>query len=331
MREAVFEGKRTFAVKEMSEPVPGEGEVTIKVHCCGICGSDLHTYVEGAQARYGHEFAGDIVEVGPGVKGWQAGDRVAAESVGSCGECLWCRRGEINLCQDFYAVWSGTAGAFATYTKSRADRLHRLPPEISYEEASLAEPAAVALHAVQLSSIRAGSTVAVLGLGPIGNLVAQLARASGAGTVYATEASKTRLELARKFADHVVDVGQVDPVEEILALTSGTGPDIVFECAGAVSTTQQALALARRGGSVILVGMCLHPMEMLIGNLVLRELTLKGSMCFHAGEYSKAMEMIKHGKIDVLSLVTARLPLDRINEAFELALSGDGGKILVFP
>jgi 2-desacetyl-2-hydroxyethyl bacteriochlorophyllide A dehydrogenase len=331
MREAVLEGKQGFVVREAPEPALGEGEVRMRVRYCGICGSDLHTYIEGIPSRYGHEYSGDVVEIGPGVTKWEVGDRVAAESIPSCGACDWCARGEQNLCDEFYVSWAGTATGFATSTTVRSSQLHRLAPEVSYEEAVLAEPTAVALHAVKLSGVGVGDVVAVLGLGPIGQLVARVATLSGAAVVYATEASQTRIDLAKGAVDEVIDVSASDPVARILDLTGGRGPDVVFECAGAVSSTQQALAMARKGGTIVVAGICAHPVEMFISNVALRELTVKGAMCFCAGDYASALELIRRRKIDVMPLVTDVMPLDDINGAFEKAVRGDGCKILVRP
>lgn len=331
MREAVLIGERKFVIRRAPKPVLNKDEVLIKVRYCGICGSDLHTYIQGLPARYGHEYSGNIVEVGSAVKGWKAGDRVTAESVSSCGECYWCIRGEMGLCETFYERWGATAGGFATYTKTKQQQLHRLPPKLSYEEAALTEPTAVALHAVRLSGMRTGDAVAVLGLGAIGQLVARLAKVSGARAVYASETSKSRIKLAKGAVDEVMDARAIDPVARILELTDGRGPDIVFECAGAVAPTKQALSLARKGGTVVIVGVSMDLAEFLPGNIALRELTVKGSMIFSPGEYALALNLIANKKIDVAPLITDVLPLDRINEAFEKAAGGEGGKILIKP
>jgi len=331
MREAVVVGERKFAIKRAPKPMLDKDEVLIKVRYCGICGSDLHTYILGMPGRYGHEYAGDIVAVGSDVKGWKAGDRVTSESACSCNECYWCTQGDMGLCETFLERWGATAGGFATYTKIKYQQLHKLPPGLSYEVASLTEPTAVALHAVRLSGILTGDVVAVLGLGPIGQLVARLARISGAKAVYASETSKSRIKLAKGAVDEVIDAKKVDPAARILELTDGRGPDLVFECAGAVAPTMQAMTMTRKGGTIIIVGVCMNLAEIIVGSIALRELTIKGSMLFNPGEYSVALDLIAGKKIEVASLITDILPLDRINEAFEKATSGEGGKILVKP
>jgi (R,R)-butanediol dehydrogenase/meso-butanediol dehydrogenase/diacetyl reductase len=331
MKEAVLEGAARFVIREAPEPALDEGEVLIRVGYCGICGSDLHTYGDGIPTRYGHEYTGDIAAVGPGVSGWETGERVAPESFLGCGSCLWCLRGEPGLCEEFYVLWAQTATGFATYTKARASQLHRLPPGMSYEEGALIEPTAVSLHALRMSGIGAGDVVVVLGLGPVGQIVARLAVLSGAGSVYATEASPSRIELARGVADEVIDIAAVDPVARILELTDGRGPDIVFECAGSVSSTQQSLALAKKGGTIVIAGVCMHHPELEVGRIAIRELTVKGSMCFFADDFASALRLIEQRKIDVAPLVTDVFPLDNINDAFQKAIRGEGCKILVKP
>jgi len=331
MRSAILEDSRRFAVREVPDPVLGKDEVLIRVQYCGICGSDLHIYEMGTAIRPGHEFSGDIVEVGSDVKGWSIGDRVAVEPRISCGRCYWCERGEIGLCDQFYVALEQYQGAFATYTKAANYQLHRLPDDLSYEHAALIEPTTCAVHAIRLSQMQEGDTVAVLGLGPIGQLVARVARALGAKAVYGTEKSQSRVEIAKDVADEVVDVNLTNPVDRILELTHGTGPDIVFECAGNVETSQQSIPLVRKGGTIVVAGICFDWVETPISSIVLKGLTVKGSICFSDGEYPYAFDLIKDRRIDVAPLVTCKMPLDEINEAFEMALRGEGGKILIQP
>jgi (R,R)-butanediol dehydrogenase/meso-butanediol dehydrogenase/diacetyl reductase len=222
-------------------------------------------------------------------------------------------------------------GAFSTYAKARHNRLHKLPDSLSYESAALIEPTTCALHAVNLSGMKKGDVVAVLGLGPIGQLVARVARVSGARAVYASEMSQSRIELARGAVDEVIDAGACNPVEKILEFTNGRQPDVVFECAGSVVTTLQSIVMARTGGTVVIAGICFEPVEMPISQIMLRGLIVKGSICFSEGEFAAAFNLIKEGKVDVAPLVTCKMPLDDINEAFEKAMRSEGGKILIKP
>jgi 2-desacetyl-2-hydroxyethyl bacteriochlorophyllide A dehydrogenase len=332
MRAAMVEGERRLVVREMPEPTPGEDEVLIGVRYCGICGSDLHRYRLGAALGIGHEFSGDIVGVGRNVSELQVGDRVAVEPHHSCGECYWCRQGaEIGLCDEFYEGIRRYEGAFRTYVKAKAHQVHKLPDGLCYEHAAMIEPTTIALHAVRLSGMKEGDAVAVLGLGPIGQLVARVARALGAGRVYATEASKSRIDLARAVADEVVDVNVANPVDRILELTHGRGADAVFECAGSVSAAQQSVALARKGGTVVVVSICFDWVELPFTSIALKGLTLKGFVCWSPGEYASALSLIADGRVDVSSLVTCKMPLDDVVEAFEQAMRGEGGTILIRP
>jgi (R,R)-butanediol dehydrogenase/meso-butanediol dehydrogenase/diacetyl reductase len=331
MRAAVVEDKRKFVIRDVPEPVLEKDEVLIKVQYCGICGSDLHVFKEGAGVGFGHEFSGDIAGLGSDVKGWRMGDRVAVDPVVSCDECFWCKRGELGLCEQYFIVLVEYKGAFATYAKAKYYNLHKLPRGLSYEEGAIIEPTTCALHAIKVAGMEKGDVVAVLGLGPIGQLIARVAKASGAKAVYASEVSQLRLEMARGAVDEVIDAKVTNPVERILELTDGRGPDIVFECAGAVETTQQSIALVRKGGTVVIVAICFEQVELPVSNINLRGLTVKGSMCFSPGEYAAALKLIKNKKIDVSPLLKCKMPLDEINEAFEMALRGEGGKILIKP
>ena len=331
MKAAVLEGKGKFVIEEVPDPVLEKDEVLIKVRYCGICGSDLHVFKEGAGVGFGHEFSGDIVGIGPGVKGWRIGERVAVDPLASCGECFWCQRGELGLCEQYFIALIEYKGAFATYAKAKYRYLHKLPRGLSYEEGAIIEPTTCALHAIKVAGMQKGDVVAVLGLGPIGQLVARVAKASGAKAVYASELSQVRLEMARGAVDEVIDAKVTNPVDRVLELTDGRGPDIVFECAGAVETTQQSIALVRKGGTVVIVAICFETVELPVSNINLRGLTVKGSMCFSPGEYAAALKLIKNKKIDVAPLLRRKMPLGKINEAFEMALRGEGGKILIKP
>ncbi len=332
MRAAMVEVKRKLVIREVPEPIPDKDEVLIGVRYCGICGSDLHRYRWGAALGIGHEFSGDIVAIGQDVKGLQVGDRVAVEPHRFCGECAWCRRGdEIGLCEKFFGWIEQYQGAFRTYAKVKYYQVYKLPDELSYEHAALIEPTTVALHAVRLSEMKEGDVVAVLGLGPIGQLVARVAKALGAKAVYATEASQSRIELARDAVDEVIDINAANPVDRILELTDGVGPDVVFECAGTVSAAQQSIALVRKGGTIVALSICFDWVEIPFSNIVLKGLTIKGFVCWTPGQYASALNLVKERRIDVAPLLTCEMPLDDIDEAFKKALKGEGGTILIKP
>jgi 2-desacetyl-2-hydroxyethyl bacteriochlorophyllide A dehydrogenase len=332
MKAAIVEGERKLVVKEVPKPVLDPDEVLIKVQCCGICGSDLEVYTTGANIRVGHEYSGDIVEVGSEVKGWKVGDRVVVQPRRPCGTCYWCKRGyEIGLCEQFYTELLRYGGAFATYAKAKHDQLYRIPNELSYEYAAVAQPMATPLYAIKISGMQIGDTVAVLGLGPIGQLLARLAKMAGARAVYATEISRPRIKLARNMVDEAIDINVTDPVDRILELTDGMGVDVVFECSGSAPAIQQSLALVKNGGTIVIVGICMDWVELPISKMAFGGLTLKGLIAYTESEFGTAVNLIKEHRIDVASLITSKMPLENIDEAFEKALRGEEGKILIIP
>ena len=331
MRAALVKGAKRIVVEEVPDPVMADNEVIVRVQYCGICGSDLHIYEPGAEIGAGHEYSGDIVAVGSQVRGWEVGDRVAVEPRIACGGCSWCRAGKIELCDEYYTALLQYEGAFATYAKTSFTQLHKLPDNISYEQAALIEPTACALHAVNMSKMQKGDTVAVLGLGPIGQLVARVSKVLGAKAVYASEVSQSRIDLARDAVDEVINAKEINPVERILQLTDGKGADVVIECAGNVSTSRQSIEVARKGGTIIVVGICYDWVEIPFSTIMLKELTIKGSICFSIGEYASALDLVKKNEIDVKPLITNTIPLDNIAEAFEMASRGEGCKILIGP
>ena len=329
MRAAVLEELGRFVIKEVPDPVLDRDEVLIKVKYCGICGSDLHIYRETATVAPGHEFSGDIVEMGPDVKGLRAGDRVVVEPDISCGGCHWCEQGEIGLCEQYYVALLEYKGAFSTFVKAKYKQVYKLPDHMSYEHGALVEPTTCALHAARLSQMKEGAVIAVLGLGAIGQLAARVARALGAGAVYAAEVSPSRIEIARSAVDEVIDSTSTDPVARVLELTNGTGADVVIECAGNKMTTQQSIAMVRKGGTIVIAGICFDWVELPISQVMLNGLTIKGSICWSAGDYADAFNLVKDGKIDVAPLATCKMPLEEINEGFEMSIRGEGGKILI--
>jgi len=330
MRAAILEDRGKLVIRDIPEPIIERDEVLIKVQYCGICGSDLHIYLEGLKTSLGHEFSGDIVEMGSDVEGYKIGEPVVIEPHG-CGECYWCKRGEVGLCDNLFLRTTGRkVGAFATYVKAKYNHLLRLSDELSYEQGAIIEPTSIAVHAVNISGMKQGDVVAVLGLGSIGQLVARLARLS-AKAVYATEISKTRIDLAKNVVDEVINPNVTDPVDTILEFTNGVGADIVFECAGKVETTQESIALARKRGTIVIPGMCFEAVETSFIDVVLKELTIKGSLNKNKVDFVSAFDLIKNKRIDVTPLLTDRFPLEEINDAFEKALTGECGKILVKP
>jgi len=338
MKAAVLEGPERITVRELPEPKPGKGEVLINVRYCGICGSDVGIYEAGFGDGLvmGHEFSGDIVEVGESVKDWAIGDRVTVEPTLRCGECYWCKKQQYNRCNSWGSTGIVSDGGFAEFVKVPEYQLHRLPEEVTYEEGALVEPLAVTLRAVWMSHLQAGATVAVFGCGSLGVLVTLWARAAGAHRIYATEVAGPKIAIAEGLADLVINPEKEDPLARIIELTGGVGPDIVFECSGNATAEGQALDVVRKGGQIIILGVPHEPTPLNFMTLTLKEITVKGVLAYNSvpgeGEFATSIEFLKARRLDVSSAITARIALDDIVEkGFRKILMGEEIKVLVAP
>lgn len=301
------------------EPEMGADDVLIRVRAVGICGSDVHG-VDGSSGRrvpplvMGHEAAGVIEAVGVSVGGWAPGDEVTFDSTISCGRCPFCVEGQDNLCDDRRVLGVATDeyrrdGAFAEWLAVPARVVYAVPAGVSMVEAALAEPLAVALHAVARTALAKHDAVLVVGCGVIGLLVIAAARQAGAGRVIAVDLSPSRLARATAMgATDVVPAGTDDLADQLRALTGGRGPDVAFEAVGIGSTVALAIAAVRKGGTVVLVGNVVPAVELPLQWTVSRQLTLLGSAA-SCGEYPRALELIAGRAIDVAALVSEVAPL----------------------
>ncbi len=340
MKAAVLVGPRTMKVKEVLYPKPGPGEVVIRVHACAICGSDIAIFEwgpavlgEGVEQRImGHEFSGDIAEVGVGVGGWNVGDRVVAEPTVACLKCHYCTRGQHNRCLTGGSDGIVIDGAFAEYVKVPAYQLHRLPDEVSYAEGALIEPLAVTLHGMWSSGMEPGDSAAVLGAGPIGLMTMLWARAGGAGKVFATEVAESRLAYAKVLADVALNPSQTDIIGEIVAQTNGLGPDVVFECSGNAAAQVQALTLVRKGGRVVILGLGHEDTPIPSWIVLTKEITITGAYAYASlagdGEFPKCIEFVRSKRIDLSRIPTTHIRLDDIAEK-GFTGSVEGGKVIV--
>ena len=334
MRAAQLLGPGDIRVVDVPGPLaPGPGEVLLRVAIVGICGSDLHTFrygdigdvTVGGPFIPGHEFSAEVLAVGeeardgPG-ESLIAGRRVAVDPAASCGCCDMCRVGNPNLCRDlrFAGLWPED-GALRERAIFPARSCYPLPESLSMEEGALLEPLGVAIHAVDLAKVRAGQSVAVLGCGPIGLLIARLCRLAGAGDIFASDPVPERLRAAQRWGvDKVIDPRDSDPVETIRSLTGSRGVEVVFEAAWAGETAEQAVEIADSGGRVIFIGI---PRDDTLSfrHSAARRKGLTLLMCRrmrHA--YPRAIALALSRVIDLKPLVSHRFPLDRCAEAFVL-------------
>lgn len=314
-------------IADVPLPEPGSDEVLIRVAACGICGSDVHGY-DGTSGRrippivMGHEAAGTVIVVGSDVSQFKAGDRVTFDSTVYCGECAFCQRGEVNLCDNRQVVGVSCGdyrrhGAFAEYIAVPERILYRLPEEMSFPEAAMLEAVSVALHAVRVTGAASGRSALVIGAGMIGLLTMQAAHAMGFKPVMIADIDETRLDLARTLgADLALCLSGPELTTEILAQTGGFGTDVVLEAVGRNETIATAIDSVRKGGTVTLIGNITPEVKLPLQKVVSREIRLQGSAA-SSGEYPQAIALIASGQIRVTPLITAVAPLEDGPQWFE--------------
>jgi L-iditol 2-dehydrogenase len=319
MNALVLEKYKKFAYRNMPTPKPGPEEVLIAVRACGICGSDVHG-MDGSTGRrrppiiMGHEAAGVIAKLGLGVAGWAVGDRVTFDSTIYCGQCEFCRRGEINLCDQRRVLGVSCGeyrrhGAFAEFVAVPRRVLYRLPDGLPFEHAALAEPFAIALHAVRRAPPALNDSAVVVGAGMIGLALVQVLSRAGCGRLVAVDVADGRLALAKKFgATDCVNSADENAAERILRLTGGRGADAAFEAVGLTATVDLALRCLRKGGALTLVGNVSPGIEFPLQLAVTRELTIYGS-CASRGEYPAVLDMLARGALQPAPLLSALAPL----------------------
>ena len=337
MRAAVLHGICDVRLQDWPRPTPGPGEVLLAIESVGVCGSDVHYYVEGcigdqvvtAPIVMGHEFSARIAGLGEGVEGLTLGQLVAVEPAIHCGECESCQHGHPNLCPD--VRFCGTPpinGVFAELAVMPAENCFPLPEGFGPVEGAMLEPLGVAIHTVGLAHLKPGQTAAVLGAGPIGLLTAAVAKVSGAAEVYMTEPLAYRRQFALDYvAGAALDPGEMDVVAEVMRLTGGRGVDVAFEAAGAAETPDQAAAMVRPGGTVVVAGIPTEDEMRLTASTIRRKgLTIK-MVRRMKHTYPRAIRMVHQGMVDVKSLVTHTFPLERVMEAFDTVAAYDDGVI----
>ena len=327
-----------MAVLERPDRHPGPGEILVAVRASGICGSDVPGYLGLTGRRQpgmvmGHEAAGRVMETGQDVRGVRVGDRVALCSILSCGLCEPCRRGRPNVCERRRGLGMQFDGAYAERMVVPQALVVPLPESLSFEVAALAEPLAVALHAVAITPLDPGDAVAIVGAGPIGLLTHLVLRLRGVRSVAITDRSPHRLAVAHALgADLAIDVTRTDPAAAVREATAGSGADVVFEAVGISATVAQSLSMARSGGQVTWIGNSAPTVDLPMQDMVTRELTLRGSYAFDR-EFDDAIDLLATGRIDVRPLIELTAPLADGPELFRRLGDGtlDAVKVLLIP
>lgn len=314
MNVAVMTEAKKMEWVQREVPVPAEGELLIKLEYVGVCGSDLHFYENGRLGNWvpdgplvlGHEPGGIVAEVGPGVTGFQKGDRVAIEPGVPCGTCEMCKKGLYNLCPDmsFMAIPKERDGVFSEYCVHPANMCYRLPDNVDTMEGALIEPLAVGFHAAEVAGAKIGQSAVVLGCGCIGLVTIMVLKARGVNEIYAVDVIDKRLDKAKEVGATRVFQAKEENIEEFVKLLPGKGVDLVFETAGAEFTTRQSAKLIRNGGRVVLVGMCAEPEIVVdIGSLSAKEGDLK-TIFRYRNLYPTAIKAVSEGIIPLKSIVS---------------------------
>jgi len=345
MKAAVFEALDRIVYKDVDDPKVTRGSVLVKVQSCAVCGSDIRIWHYGnPRVKYpcvaGHEIAGEIVEAGEDCDTFKPGQRIAIGADVPCGKCLYCQNGLGNNCPVNYAIGYQFPGGFAQFillnpTTVQFGPITGLPDSVSFDEGALAEPLACVINGLELVGLKLGDSIAVIGAGPIGCMMIELARYMGAFKVIVMELSKERLEFAKKFgADVYVDTGEVDAVEAALEATGGIGPDVVMTSCPSVEVHEQAIQMVARRGRVNLFG----GLPKGARNLNIPSNLIHYKECFVTGshgsvprQHKMAVKLIEDKKVNVEKLITARYPLSRTEEAFKEFESRKGMKVIVRP
>ena len=344
MQALVLRGKNELVLQEVPRPTIGRREVLVRVRACGICGSDLrylHGYNPWAKQTLGveapnppnmilgHEVAGEIAEVGEGVSPARVGQRVALLAYKGCGVCRYCRSGRENLCQDTLHLGHGAGwgerefypGGMATYCPVWSEMAYELPSAISFDEGALLDGLGVAVRAVHRAQLTPMENVVVLGAGPIGLLILQVARIYGARRVICTEISEHSMDVARACgADRVLDARHGSVVDAVLAETDGVGADVVFDTVGAADTFGQGLEMLARGGRLVAVAIKPDAVQVEAA-LISGERTITTTANSPYPDFQQAIDLLASGKMHAAPMLTHRFPLARGLEAFETALN----------
>ena len=345
MRAAVLTGIGRIELKEIDRPEVRPGAVLLKVRACAVCGSDLRIMDHGnprvqPPQVIGHEIAGEIVEVGEDVTKFAPSDRVAVGADVPCGACTFCQDGMGNNCPTNHAMGYQFPGGFQEFVRLEPmvvnyGPVSPIPEGLDFAEASLAEPLACAINGLELSQMGVGKSILVIGAGPLGCMMVELARHMGASLIILAQRSKARLEMARAFpADHFVSTEEADLVEAVRALTDGEGTDVVVTACGSVEAHEQAIEIVRRRGHVNLFG----GLPAGSRNLDVASNTIHYKECFVHGSHGSvprqhraALALIARGVVRAKRYITHRFPLTKIHDAFEAHRSRQALKVVVEP
>jgi 2-desacetyl-2-hydroxyethyl bacteriochlorophyllide A dehydrogenase len=335
MQAAFYEGNQSIRVGDCTPVQPGSGQVQIRVAYCGICGTDLHIFHGAMDHRVrmpqvlGHEMSGTIAAIGSGVRGFTPGDQVTVRPLDPCLECPACRAGHSHICQNLRFIGIDSPGALQGLWTVPAHTLHHLPAALTLQQGALVEPIAVACHDVRMGAVAPRDYVVVLGGGPIGLLVALVARSKGARVVV-SEVNPFRLNLAREFGLDAVNPLESDLVQKVNFETAEAGADVVFEVSGSAAGAEMVTKLPRTRGRIVVVAIFAQPPKLDLFRFFWRELKLCGARVYEPQDFEEAIALAASGSLPLDRIVTSVRPLDGLAEAMH-QLEGGGAvmKILM--
>ena len=335
MRAAYYEGNQKIRIGECAPAPPGPGQAQIRVSHCGLCGTDLHVFHGKMDHRVtfpqviGHETSGTIEAIGEGVTGFAPGDRVTVRPLDPCGICPACRAGHSHICHKLKFIGIDAPGALQGLWTVPAHTLHRLPDALSLEQGALVEPVAVACHDVRMGEVKKGEFAVVQGGGPIGILIALVARSKGA-RVAISEVNPFRLKLAAELGLRAVNAREIDLVEFVAAETGGAGADVVFEVSGSAAGAELMTKLPRTRGRIVVVAIFGEQPRIDLFRFFWRELRLCGARVYEPQDFDEAIGLAASGVLPLARLITGVLPLDGLEAGFrQMESGGEAMKLLV--
>jgi D-arabinitol dehydrogenase (NADP+) len=339
MKALVYEEPKKFSIKEVDKPVCKDNEVIIKVVACGICKTDVHIhngdFISEFPLTPGHEFTGVIDTVGKNVTQFKVGDRVVADNTVLCGECYYCRRNQPLYCENFFSRGCNAPGGFAEYVVAGQDKVFAISDDLSFDEASFAEPTACAVHGMDMIDVQCGDTVLMFGAGPTGIILAQLLKHGGAGKVVVAAPSQFKLDILGKMGMQTVQIKRDDDsasFEEIMS-HSPKGYDIIIDATGASSITQQCFKYAKKGSKIVIYGVCdsADKIEVSPYDIFSNEYKIIGSFA-QTHCFDRAVNALETGIVKVKDLISHKFSLDDYAKGLDAVISGkESIKVVIYP
>jgi 2-desacetyl-2-hydroxyethyl bacteriochlorophyllide A dehydrogenase len=328
--------------EDVERPKIGPDQVLVKVKATGICGSDLHLYRGEVTSTAlpelpipfvpGHEFAGEIAELGSSSSRFKVGDRVSAELMVSCGHCYYCNTGQRVYCTSLREIGADMNGSYAEYVAVPEQNLHRVPDALPWEDAALCDCLSSALHPFELLSGEIITNMAILGAGPIGLAGVQVAKTLGAKRVISIDVIPERLELAKRLgADHIVNASELDMVKEVQKFTDGLGADVVMEMAGSPNTISASIDMVRKNGEIVWMGIHLDPILLRQFLVMAKAINIHGCFDYTWLTFERAIHLMTSGRVKMKPFVTHILPLSEVSKAFDLLTKKEAIKVVMKP